>query len=427
MKIGDFIVWSYITEPTSAALKRVGEITSVDPVGQVFSCRRVDSDVETSFSYSDDPNVPWHNEDAFLDLETHDIYALAAMTPAAQDAAVVTFSDGRRYIGYVENVSPSTDVVFYHAPYYRLSLELDAITESDWDSYPAGSQIMSIERCVLDNEMPTDDNVGVFNQGWWSLANRRDAHPGRIGGPIDAFSIVVHTTDMVPEAWNALLTSWTTTMGHENCAHFAIGRDATTGIVQFAPITKNANHAEGDGHGMFVAGSQSWRPNHVSVGIEVHCVGGIRRVNGQWRYVERNVPYGDPIPAADVAPDPDNPHWGLYNHLKVKLTDDGEWYLVRDEPQGNPIPETDAIPDPAHPDRGWHQVTDYQYEQLDKLLRALDTVLDPLPANCVAHSIQPPPAFGIFPTGRIVGHVSLAAADRSDPWPPTCDWLRARS
>ena len=137
-------------------------------------------------------------------------------------------------------------------------------------------------------------------------------------GPITPFATVVHTTDMVPEAWHSLVNSWTTQRGPGDCAHFAIERDADAGLVQFAPIGKNASHAGGNGHGSFVAGSQSWHPNTVSVGIEIHCAG------------------------------------------------------------------------------------------------------------CVAKSIEKPPAYGIFATGRAVGHVSLHAAQRGDPWPPTCDWIRAR-
>jgi len=93
---------------------------------------------------------------------------------------------------------------------------------------------------------------------------------------------------------------------------------------------------------------------------------------------------------------------------------------------GGVIPDVDVVRDPLRPDRGWHKVTDYQYQQLGALLDGLETVLDPLPEGCVALSTENPPAYGVFPTGRVVGHVSLHAAQRGDPWPPTCDWLRAR-
>ena len=226
--------------------------------------------------------------------------------------------------------------------------------------------------------------AGRFDNGWWSLARQLPAFPGRIGGSIAPFATVVHTTDMVPEAWDSLLNSWTTRKGPGDCAHFVIGRDADAGVVQFAPITNNANHAGGTGHGSFVAGSQTWHPNTVSVGIEIHCAGDVRQVNGEWLLLE-----------------------------------DGK-------SQGAAIPDDDVVPDPRHSGRGWHKVTDYQYEQLGLLLDGLETVLAPLPDGCVATSIEKPPAFGIFATGRVVGHVSLHAAQRGDPWPPTCDWIRAR-
>jgi hypothetical protein len=134
-----------------------------------------------------------------------------------------------------------------------------------------------------------------------------------------------------------------------------------------------------------VAGAQSWHPNSVSVGIEIHCAGILKQLNGAWNLVE-----------------------------------DGA-------AQGKPIPDSDVVLDPAHPGSAYHKVTEYQYEQLGLLLDGLETVMGALPDGCVAQSIQPPPAYGIFSTGRRVGHVSLDAADRGDPWPPTCDWMRARS
>jgi N-acetyl-anhydromuramyl-L-alanine amidase AmpD len=251
-----------------------------------------------------------------------------------------------------------------------------------------GSKISWLERCVLSNDISANGNgngnLGTFNQGWWSLATRRDAHPGRVGGNINAFSTVVHTTDMVPESWNGLINRWTTQPGAGNGAHFVIGRDANAGVIQLVPINRNANHAGGEGAGSYVAGAQSWSPNSCTIGIELHCAGGVQRVGGQWRFVENGVP------------------------------------------QGLALPDADVIPDPAHANRGWHTVTDYQYQQIDLLLNALETVLDPLPTGCVATSIQPPPAWGSFQDARVVGHVSLTPSRRSDPWPPTCDWLRTR-
>jgi hypothetical protein len=289
-------------------------------------------------------------------------------------------------------MSPTIDVVLYQQPHHRLSFDVDEITESDWPDYPVGDQILSIEGYELDTGVPTE---GEFDSsGWWSLAQHMPAFPGRIGGAIDPFAVVVHTTDMVPEDFGALLQGWTTALGKGDCAHFVIGRDADDGVVQLVPITNNANHAGSDSlshpHGWFlVPGQQPKHPNSVSVGIELHCAGGwwgaggVKQINGAWRFMENGAPHGAAIPDSDV------------------------------------------IPDPQHPGLGWHTVTDYQYQQLDLLLRGLEAALAPLPQGCVAQSVsQQPEAWAIFPTGRRVGHVSLDAYNRSDPWPPTCDWLR---
>ena len=428
MNIGDFLLCTVQGNTASPLTNYVAEITSLDPVNEFFSCRWVDTGGAATFIYSSN-NGPWYgtNEDGTdFAIDTHNIYSPAAQDPSPQDVAVVTFADNNRYLGYVENVSPTNDVIFYHSPYPRLSFNFTDITASDWDWYPAGGQIISIERYVLNNEIAAPVNHGVFNNGWWSLATRRDAHPQRIGGLIDPFSTVVHTTDMVPESWNGLLNRWTTEPGEpgrRNCAHFAIGRDASAGVVQFAPITRDAHHTGG---GRFVAGTASWGSNSVSVGIEVHCAGDIQQVNGQWRHMEL-VPYGDPVPAVDVdVPDPQYPNVGEYNGVRAEYIDT-EWRLMRHEPRGNPIPATDVVLDSAHPGRGWHTVTDYQYQQLGTLLDCLETVLLPLPLGCVAQPTQGQvPHYGLFPTGRVVGHVSLTPRRRGDPWPPTCNWLRAR-
>lgn len=81
-----------------------------------------------------------------------------------------------------------------------------------------------------------------------------------------------------------------------DAAHFLIGRDAATGLIQLAPVTNNANHAGGSGHGNFVAGAQKWHPNSVSVGIEVHCAGAVQQVNGDWHLIEGGVAQGDLFP-----------------------------------------------------------------------------------------------------------------------------------
>jgi N-acetyl-anhydromuramyl-L-alanine amidase AmpD len=222
--------------------------------------------------------------------------------------------------------------------------------------------------------------------GWWSDARRTPAHPGRLGGPIRPWAVVVHTTDMLPEEWDALATAWTTRPGDGACAHFLIGRDPAHGVLQLAPITRNANHAGGPGHGVFrVTGAGDLHPNLVAVGIEVYCAGGVHRMGDAWRLVE-----------------------------------DGKAH-------GAPLPDSEVTPDPQRPGRGWHQVTDYQREQLGALLADLDAVLAPVPAGVAKVAFaETPPGYAVLPDTRIATHCELDPAHRADPWPELSEWLRSR-
>ena len=398
MKVNDFLLYTF--DADQPAITYSAEILSVDTASSFFTCRQLDDGEQYTVQFSENSSGPWQGQDsqgASHSMNTHDVYAAAAADLAPHGAAVVTFADNSRYLCEVESVSPTIDVVFYQQPFPRLSFDGAAITQSDWDAYPVGGQIVSVEAYALESNEDkaatgpvapvagTAPAAGAFSNGWWSLARQLPAFAGRIGANITPFAVVVHTTDMAPETWNTLLHSWTTQAGKGDCAHFIIGRDAASGIVQMAPITKNANHAGGSGQGSFVAGRQTWRPNSVSVGIEVHCAGIVKQKDGAWRLMEGTTP------------------------------------------QGAAIPESDVVLDPARPGVGYHIVTDYQYEQLGLLLDGLETVLADLPDGCVAQSKEKPPQYGVFPTGRRVGHVSLDAADRGDPWGPTCDWIRARA
>jgi hypothetical protein len=228
--------------------------------------------------------------------------------------------------------------------------------------------------------------------GWWVGARRMPAHPGRVGGAIRAFCAGVHSTDMLPEEWEALIENWTKRAGEGAakgaCANFVIGRDESQGPVQLVPINRNGNHMGGEGHGVFRVGGDrgvDLHPNLCAVGIEVHCAGGVVKLGGVWRFVEGKVAHGKPIPDSDV------------------------------------------IPDPHRPGRGWHVVTPYQYRVLDELLGDLDQVLAPVPSGCVKVAFgEAPPAYAVLPGCRIATHAELDPEHRADPWGPTCDWLRAR-
>jgi hypothetical protein len=285
MKINDFLFYALEGDTASPPTNYVGEISGLDPGTGALSFRAIDTGQEFDLQLPADISGPWdaQSQNADYVIQTHDVYTAAGTDPVPQGVAVVTFSDGNRFICQVEAVSPTTDVAFYQQPYHRFSFDGDQITQSDWDTYPVGGQITSIEAYVLDTSLG-QPAAGSFSDGWWSLAQQVPAFPGRIGGTITPFAVVVHTTDMTPESWDALIQSWTTQLGPGDAAHFLIGRDAAADLIQLAPVTNNANHAGGPGHGNFVAGAQQWHPNSVSVGIEIHCAGAGQQVTvaGTW-------------------------------------------------------------------------------------------------------------------------------------------------
>jgi hypothetical protein len=273
-----------------------------------------------------------------------------------------------------------------------------AVTEAEQLEAIAATEIERLHRLATIGEWgtagPDDHRDGIvdvvhadhpcFVDGWWSHAKQMKAHPGRIGGPINPYASVVHTTDMLPDEWDALIKAWIERGGDGSCATFLIGRDEAHGVLQFCPVTRNANHAGGSGHGVFDhARATGVHPNLVAVGIELHCAGGVQRVNGLWRLVEQGKAHGMPLPDADV------------------------------------------IADPHRPGRGWHVVTDYQRERLTSLLADLEGVLAPMPAGLRARSTgEASPAWATPKTPRVVTHAWLDPAHRADPWPPTCAWLR---
>lgn len=224
-----------------------------------------------------------------------------------------------------------------------------------------------------------------FVDGWWTGAKKTPACAGRFGGLIKPIATVVHTTDMLPDEWDALVVAWTKRAGDGACAHFLIGRDASHGVIQLVPITRNGNHAGGPGNGDFVIGGHATHPNLITTGIEVHCAGGVRLVDGAWRLVEDGRAHGAPLPMADV------------------------------------------VPDPQRPGRGWHVVTDYQRAMLADLLDDLDAAQAPLPAGVTKRAYgETPPAYAVIPGARVATHAELDPVHRADPWPGLSGWLRAR-
>lgn len=250
-------------------------------------------------------------------------------------------------------------------------------TEFDWNTQgpPPDEEPVLTVKDVMEAKEAMSSNPWEF--GWWYEARKAQAHPGRIGNAIVPRAIVVHTTDMAPGTFNALIKSWTTQRGRGNAAHFLIGRNGE--VVQFAPITRNANHAGGKTHGWWKTATGQIHPNTAAVGIELDCAGRLKqRADGTPYHPDT----GKAIPLADV-------YW---------------------DSKGRP----------------WHKVTEPQLYTLRKLIDDLKVALKPMDAkvapsgdyrkNGVAHYA---PANNPW----LVGHVTLDPVNKTDPGPQVMEWL----
>jgi len=245
-------------------------------------------------------------------------------------------------------------------------------------------------RDVLNANVGTAGTPDTFapSQDWdlglWLSASFKAMHPGRVGGTIKPLCSVVHTTDMHPDDFDALVKSWTSQPGAGNGAHFLIGRTADQGVIQFASITRNANHAGGgaSGHGYYRTRSGALvHPNTISVGIELHCAGRLYKdSSGRWRC-------------------------GEYQAGKLVFS-------------GSPLPLPDVHVDSNG--HGWHMITEYQRGRLLVLLENLKACFPPgfnytLSPNggYLANGVP----WASIPSSQVVGHVTLDPRNKVDPGP----------
>ena len=169
MKINDFLLCTFEGDVASPPNTFVAEITSIDFPNSFFSCRLVDTGQILTFQFSNNTSGPWEgtgDDGTEYLIDSHDIYAPGALSPSLEEIALVTFADNKRYLCYVESISPTIDVIFYHQPYSRISIDFNKITKSDWNNYSVGSQIISIEGCKLSNEIAPISSVttNTFDQ-----------------------------------------------------------------------------------------------------------------------------------------------------------------------------------------------------------------------------------------------------------------------
>ncbi len=221
-----------------------------------------------------------------------------------------------------------------------------------------------------------------FVAGLWQNARYLKAHPGRVGPAIVPKTAVIHTTDMMPDSFDALVKAWTTKASTGACAHFLIGRDKNQGVVQFVPITRNGNHAGGSkGHGWYKSSKTGKviHPNTVSVGIELHSAGHlVKQSNGTWKH--------------------------------------------RDS--GRLVPKDDVYVDSRG--KGWMRVTPYQLGMLSLLLQSLQLPGLSEEWCLVSNGTYAENGVNYFaPTTqtKVVGHVTMDPLNKQDPGPQVMQWL----
>lgn len=224
-----------------------------------------------------------------------------------------------------------------------------------------------------------------FVDGWWGGVVKRPIHPGRIGGAINAWSTVVHTTDMAPGTFEALLKAWAKEPGRGAGAHFLVGKTEEAGVAQLVSILRNANHAGGaPSHGWYkLANGRLIHPNSVSVGIELDNAGRL-----DWQ---------------------------------------GRKWVHKDS--GRVFAEDGVYVDSQH--RGWERVTAYQLHALEVLLDALDAALPPPPVGTTIVPNGSYAANGVpeasLPWVREVGHWTLDPNRKTDPGPQVDAFLEQRA
>ncbi|MFZ1322368.1 MAG: M15 family metallopeptidase [Ignavibacteria bacterium] len=158
MKINDYLLCTFEDDNEIPKNTYVAKILDVDTTNSKLDCEFVDTKQRIKFEFN--LSGIWPGID-LLDgtnygIDTHDIYSPTASSPVAEQVALVTFSDNAQYLCYVESIEDNTNVQFYHQPYPRIRISIDnQIIFSDWDQYPLGEQIISIEACYLNEEIPS--------------------------------------------------------------------------------------------------------------------------------------------------------------------------------------------------------------------------------------------------------------------------------
>jgi hypothetical protein len=232
-------------------------------------------------------------------------------------------------------------------------------------------------------DLTTDKHLAGGERDWYPDARVVEVNPARVGGLCTPKAIVVHTTDTMPGGFNAIVKSWSTTVGARNAAHYLIGRNAKDGIVQFVSHRRNSNHAGGNTHGNWYINGKLFHPNSISIGIEIDAGGKLyKNIIGNWIHADTR-----------------------------KIVDPVDVYVDK---WGN----------------GWHRVTQYQLDELIKLINWLsinviiglltkDTILPN--GSYTGNRVSPWAESNKY--NFLVGHVTLDPTNKTDPGPQVMEIL----
>ncbi|NOT91332.1 hypothetical protein [Ferruginibacter sp.] len=168
MKPNDFLLCTFEGDTNNPAITYVAEIIELNLFTNTFVCELVDNLQRFTFNYDLGSTNPWNGTDTngneYL-INSYYIYspngiAAPLLQPQAQDIVLITCSDGKKYLCYVNNLTAQqTEVITYNYPYYNLTVEDLNITQSDWDLHPVDEQIISIETCSLNNAITVEDYI----------------------------------------------------------------------------------------------------------------------------------------------------------------------------------------------------------------------------------------------------------------------------
>lgn len=163
MVINDFLLCTFKGDTETTPTNYVTEIIAINTTAATFDCRLVDSGQQFTFNYNEEP---WTGKDATgadYILASHEVYTGGKTDPSPDALARVTFTNNKSYLCYVDRINSTIDVIFYHYPSPELSFENNTVTKSNWNAYPVGSQITTIERYILNNDLPKANALQTTN------------------------------------------------------------------------------------------------------------------------------------------------------------------------------------------------------------------------------------------------------------------------